>query len=150
MLFSYCFWCIPWVWGGWFGSLYCICLFFILYSAAPGGDLFFFVMCFCLEYPLTLCILSELSVTSFILIYMFINNFAINKEVIVLVFFYAFKILCHSFVLILWHTFMQLCKIDSEGKARKVTGCSCVVVKVCFSSWIEMFGFCFHPLYMHA
>ncbi|BAT91447.1 hypothetical protein VIGAN_07004400 [Vigna angularis var. angularis] len=23
-----------------------------------------------------------------------------------------------------------LCKIDSEGKARKVTGCSCVVVKV--------------------
>lgn len=25
---------------------------------------------------------------------------------------------------------MQLCKIDSEGKARKVTGCSCVVVKV--------------------
>lgn len=26
---------------------------------------------------------------------------------------------CHS----------QLCKIDSEGKARKVVGCSCVVVK---------------------
>ena len=25
---------------------------------------------------------------------------------------------------------MQLCKIDSEGKARKVVGCSCVVVKV--------------------
>lgn len=24
----------------------------------------------------------------------------------------------------------QLCKIDSEGKARKVVGCSCVVVKV--------------------
>ncbi|CAN1303630.1 40S ribosomal protein S12 [Linum perenne] len=24
---------------------------------------------------------------------------------------------------------MQLCKIDSEGKARKVVGCSCVVVK---------------------
>lgn len=26
--------------------------------------------------------------------------------------------------------FFQLCKIDSEGKARKVVGCSCVVVKV--------------------
>jgi hypothetical protein len=25
---------------------------------------------------------------------------------------------------------LQLCKIDSEGKARKVVGCSCVVVKV--------------------
>lgn len=25
---------------------------------------------------------------------------------------------------------MQLCKIDSESKARKVVGCSCVVVKV--------------------
>lgn len=25
---------------------------------------------------------------------------------------------------------IQLCKIDSEGKARKVVGCSCVVVKV--------------------
>jgi hypothetical protein len=25
---------------------------------------------------------------------------------------------------------MQLCKIDSEGNARKVVGCSCVVVKV--------------------
>ena len=24
---------------------------------------------------------------------------------------------------------MQLCKIDSEGNARKVVGCSCVVVK---------------------
>ncbi|GKV04174.1 hypothetical protein SLEP1_g16369 [Rubroshorea leprosula] len=23
----------------------------------------------------------------------------------------------------------KLCKIDSEGKARKVVGCSCVVVK---------------------
>lgn len=28
------------------------------------------------------------------------------------------------------HWCMQLCKIDSEGKARKVVGCSCVVVKV--------------------
>lgn len=28
------------------------------------------------------------------------------------------------------HSFLQLCKIDSEGKARKVVGCSCVVVKV--------------------
>lgn len=26
---------------------------------------------------------------------------------------------------------LQLCKIDSEGNARKVVGCSCVVVKVC-------------------
>lgn len=25
---------------------------------------------------------------------------------------------------------MQLCKIDTEGNARKVVGCSCVVVKV--------------------
>lgn len=25
---------------------------------------------------------------------------------------------------------IQLCKIDSEGKARKVVGCACVVVKV--------------------
>ena len=25
---------------------------------------------------------------------------------------------------------LQLCKIDSEGKARKVVGCGCVVVKV--------------------
>ena len=24
----------------------------------------------------------------------------------------------------------QLCKIDSEGNARKVVGCSCLVVKV--------------------
>ncbi|KAG2370963.1 40S ribosomal protein [Vigna angularis] len=34
-------------------------------------------------------------------------------------------ILCNIFV----EYFCQLCKIDSEGKARKVTGCSCVVVK---------------------
>ena len=27
---------------------------------------------------------------------------------------------------------LQLCKIDSEGKARKVVGCSCVVVKVTY------------------
>jgi len=25
---------------------------------------------------------------------------------------------------------LQLCKIDSEGNARKVVGCSCLVVKV--------------------
>jgi hypothetical protein len=31
---------------------------------------------------------------------------------------------CYLFIL------LQLCKIDSEGKARKVVGCSCVVVKV--------------------
>ncbi|RZB62289.1 40S ribosomal protein S12 isoform A [Glycine soja] len=29
-----------------------------------------------------------------------------------------------------------LCKIDSEGKARKVTGCSCVVVKVRGLDWL--------------
>jgi hypothetical protein len=29
---------------------------------------------------------------------------------------------------------LQLCKIDSEGKARKVVGCSCVVVKVTYQS----------------
>jgi small subunit ribosomal protein S12e len=29
---------------------------------------------------------------------------------------------------------LQLCKIDSEGKARKVVGCSCVVVKVAYQS----------------
>ncbi|XP_059596805.1 small ribosomal subunit protein eS12 isoform X1 [Vitis vinifera] len=29
-----------------------------------------------------------------------------------------------------------LCKIDSEGKARKVVGCSCVVVKVQIHAWI--------------
>ncbi|KAB2072142.1 hypothetical protein ES319_A08G271500v1 [Gossypium barbadense] len=27
------------------------------------------------------------------------------------------------------HEAAKLCKIDSEGKARKVVGCSCVVVK---------------------
>ena len=27
-----------------------------------------------------------------------------------------------------------LCKLDKEGKARKVVGCSCVVVKVCFKN----------------
>lgn len=32
--------------------------------------------------------------------------------------------------------FLQLCKIDSEGKARKVTGCSCVVVKVRGLDWL--------------
>lgn len=34
--------------------------------------------------------------------------------------------------LILTDILLQLCKIDSEGKARKVVGCSCVVVKVRF------------------
>ena len=29
-----------------------------------------------------------------------------------------------------------LCKIDKEGKARKVVGCSCVVVKVCTSYFL--------------
>ncbi len=36
---------------------------------------------------------------------------------------------------------VQLCKIDSEGKARKVVGCSCVVVKV----WISLTWFDSHP-----
>jgi hypothetical protein len=27
---------------------------------------------------------------------------------------------------------MQMCKIDSEGKARKVAGCSCAVIMVSF------------------
>lgn len=52
----------------------------------------------------------------------------------------------------------QLCKIDSEGKARKVVGCSCVVVKV-LSNFFECVnllhfnfylsgvnGFCFRTL----
>jgi len=39
---------------------------------------------------------------------------------------------------------MQLCKIDSEGKARKVVGCSCVVVKVIALTWFVMHLFiCF-------
>lgn len=46
---------------------------------------------------------------------------------------------------------VQLCKIDSEGKARKVVGCSCVVVKVkcCrivlyLSKWFTpaLYGYC--------
>ncbi len=36
---------------------------------------------------------------------------------------------------------MQLCKIDSEGKARKVVGCSCVVVKVIALTWFAMHSF---------
>lgn len=48
---------------------------------------------------------------------------------------------------------IQLCKIDSEGKARKVVGCSCVVVQV--SSWkpgtipflIELDGVDFNYVY---
>ena len=43
---------------------------------------------------------------------------------------------------------LQLCKIYSEGKARKVVGCSCVVVKVeipcivfvgCLKRYIDLF-----------
>lgn len=34
---------------------------------------------------------------------------------------------------------MQLCKIDSEGKARKVVGCSCVVVKVKAATYFFLF-----------
>jgi hypothetical protein len=33
-------------------------------------------------------------------------------------------------IYLIWALGIQLCKIDSEGKARKVVGCSCVVVKV--------------------
>uniref|UniRef100_A0A3Q1F2K0 40S ribosomal protein S12 n=1 Tax=Acanthochromis polyacanthus TaxID=80966 RepID=A0A3Q1F2K0_9TELE len=35
-----------------------------------------------------------------------------------------------------------LCKIDREGKPRKVVGCSCVVVKVSTSTCFQMFTLC--------
>lgn len=35
-----------------------------------------------------------------------------------------------NWFILIWVFGTQLCKIDSEGKARKVVGCSCVVVKV--------------------
>lgn len=35
---------------------------------------------------------------------------------------------------------MQLCKIDSEGKARKVVGCSCLVVKVATKNLHLVYG----------
>jgi hypothetical protein len=42
---------------------------------------------------------------------------------------------------------MQLCKIDSEGKARKVVGCSCVVVKVKAHPWNNIYLFFFLLIY---
>jgi hypothetical protein len=36
----------------------------------------------------------------------------------------------YQLIYLIWVFGAQLCKIDSEGKARKVVGCSCVVVKV--------------------
>jgi hypothetical protein len=42
-----------------------------------------------------------------------------------------------------------LCKIDSEGKARKVTGCSCVVVKVWLHFKCECFLCLFFTLYVY-
>ncbi|XP_042966347.1 40S ribosomal protein S12-like isoform X3 [Carya illinoinensis] len=39
------------------------------------------------------------------------------------------KSLAHSGLARGLHEGAKLCKIDSEGKARKVVGCSCVVVK---------------------
>ncbi|CAI0406733.1 unnamed protein product [Linum tenue] len=39
----------------------------------------------------------------------------------------SFPALCYKWVVV--NTVMQLCKIDSEGNARKVVGCSCVVVR---------------------
>lgn len=35
----------------------------------------------------------------------------------------------YQLIYLIWVFGAQLCKIDSEGKARKVVGCSCVVVK---------------------
>jgi hypothetical protein len=39
---------------------------------------------------------------------------------------------------------LQLCKIDSEGKARKVVGCSCVVVKVWNYLKVQLHSSFFH------
>lgn len=44
---------------------------------------------------------------------------------------------------------MQLCKIDSEGKARKVVGCSCVVVKVQAHAWILLLILVTCPIWKH-
>lgn len=46
-------------------------------------------------------------------------------------------------LIVLSHLCIQLCKIDSEGKARKVVGCSCVVVKVKAHPWNDI-SICFH------
>lgn len=47
------------------------------------------------------------------------------------------KLMIMSLIINYWfYPFIQLCKIDSEGKARKVVGCSCVVVKVQIHAWI--------------
>ena len=43
---------------------------------------------------------------------------------------------------------MQLCKIDSEGKARKVVGCSCVVVKVKGHPWNNIYLFIYFTALM--
>ena len=69
---------------------------------------------------------------------------ALALDIKILLFPYACLVSCFSFfvvvilhvcrgsidVLILTCFPPQLCKIDSEGKARKVVGCSCIVVKV--------------------
>lgn len=39
---------------------------------------------------------------------------------------------------------LQLCKIDAEGKARKVVGCSCLVVKVCEPIFVANLAFIFN------
>ena len=44
--------------------------------------------------------------------------------------FYFYRVRYGAVVSLVFPLCIQLCKIDSEGKARKVVGCSCVVVKV--------------------
>lgn len=41
-----------------------------------------------------------------------------------------FGLLPYQQKILIYLMFLQLCKIDSEGNARKVVGCSCLVVKV--------------------
>ncbi|CAD5190741.1 unnamed protein product [Musa acuminata subsp. malaccensis] len=44
--------------------------------------------------------------------------------------FHYIALITRTLIIALWFfILLQLCKIDSEGKARKVVGCSCVVLK---------------------
>jgi hypothetical protein len=80
-----------------------------------------------------------------------IPKFRLWILIFLLFFIYACIVLLPRFIVLIFGSIfsMQLCKIDSEGKARKVTGCSCVVVKVWLHFKCECFLCLFFTLYVY-